>query len=129
MMKRITISIILICFLTSCSPPESIAGAWEASTEYGDFTVYVNEEENAITQIDYEFVCGGVEASAYNQPFSKPSETINGRKLSIYVSYSFMKMLEIDGSFSSNGKKLSGTVSFMPQEISGGCTADFSVSR
>jgi len=129
MFKRFSLLVILIIILTACAPPETRAGSWYASTEYGDFTVHVNQNGTAVTQMDYDFDCGGVTASANSVPFKVPSETIDGRKLSISVSYSFIKMISIEGSFSPDGKKLSGTATFMPQEISGGCTADFTSTR
>jgi len=129
MFKRLFPLLILIFFLAGCAPPESRAGSWHASTEYGDFTVYVNQEGTAVTSMDYDFECGGVTASADSVPFKASSKSIDGRKLTISITYSFIKMLNIEGSFSLDGKRLSGTATFMPQEISGGCTADFTSKR
>jgi hypothetical protein len=129
MCKKMSLLVMLILVLAGCASAETRAGAWDASTEYGDFTIYVSEDGTAITQVDYDFECKGVQASSDNQPFREPLEVIDGRKLSMWVSASFIKMVSFEATFSSNGKRLAGTVTFVPEEISGGCKADFTSTR
>ena len=129
MVNRFFLLLGLLIFLTGCAPPETRAGPWTASTEYGDFTIYVTQDGTAISKVDYDFECGGFTTAAYDQPFRVPSETIEGRKLSISVSHSFIMVVSIEGSFNPDGEKLSGTVTFVPQKLGGGCTADFTSSR
>ena len=129
-MKKKLVPLIFLCLLSAgCAAPETRAGAWTAKTEYGDFTIYVTEDGTAVAQVDYDFKCLGSNASAYDKPFREPAESIEGRKLSQSVIYAFITMVEIEGKFSMDGKQLSGTVTFLPQEIHGGCPTEFTSTR
>jgi len=110
------------------APPEARSGSWHASTPYGDFRFYVSEDGSAITGVDYDFECKGTRASSSNRSFREPIP-IRGRKLSMWTSAGFIKMASWKATFSPNGKRLTGTVTFVPDEISGGCEAHFTATK
>lgn len=128
-MRRILFSMILLMLtLLSCTaPPETRAGTWEVNTEYGDFILYISDDGQTITRADYEFECKGMQA-ANNHEFQSAIE-ITDREFGMWVGMGFLKMASWEGKFSANGKKLTGTVTFSPDEIDGGCPTSFSVSR
>jgi hypothetical protein len=132
MCKKMFLLIVLILVLAGCisAPAETRAGKWSANTEYGDFAIYVSDDGMAITQVDYDFECKGMDAYSNNQPWREPFEGIDeGGKLSMFVRAGFIRALNIEAKFSANGKRLSGTVTFVPEEVSGGCKANFSSTR
>ena len=131
--KKLALLFILISFFAGCSSDKklvensdnNLAGEWYADTEYGDFSIYVNGDGSAITELLYDSDCKGVHESVKFMAFREhPVEIIKERKLSMKLSG-----LKVEAIFSSDGKRMTGTVTFMPDGERGSCKTDFTIDR
>jgi len=122
--------LLVLLLLSGCSaPPETRAGEWDVGTEHGDFTLNVSDDGMTITEVIFEFECKGMEVSRTNVSMTDYG-AIEGNKFIFSVTLGFLgRIAKWEGKFSSNGKRLTGTVTYMPSEISGGCKENFKSSR
>ena len=120
--------------LSACgaeAPSKTRAGAWKATTDCGDFTLFVSDGGTAITNANYKvkkFDVGPLGQNATSKPWNEPF-AFDGRKLSMHTSRMGIVIVGWEATFSRNGRQLSGTVHFLPSEVKGGCKARFSINR
>ena len=136
--------------LSNCqtdAPPETRAGEWTASTDCGVFTLYVSDDGTAINKMkiasrfkdlgSVKLVAGNT-AVELKDPgdledsiFSKASRPFNfdGRELTMTIGMANLTIVSLDATFRPNGKRLSGTAHFYPQEEGGGCKTKFQINR
>ena len=57
--RSMPVLVILLALLAGCGADPSIrAGAWQGSTPYGDFTLYITEDGTAIEDVSFSVQCG-----------------------------------------------------------------------
>ena len=133
---KITKSLILLASLAlilllsfSCgpsAPPETRAGEWEASTDFGEFTFIVDPTGTKITSLDYGYqscssaiLSGGVTfSSTINIEGGLP---IEGNKFTLETGG--ISSMEFKGSFSKDGTSASGSWK------AGDCSGKWKVTR
>jgi len=113
------------------APAKTRAGAWKATTDCGDFTLFVSHDGTAIINANYTIkkpAVGSIGQDSKTKPWANPFP-IDGDKLSLSITKAGIPFVEWKATFSRDGKQLSGTVHFMPTETKGGCKAKFSIRR
>jgi hypothetical protein len=70
---------------------------------------------------------GNLEDSISSQA-SRPFN-FDGRELTMSIGMANLTIISLDAAFSPNGKRLSGTAHFYPQEEGGGCKTKFQINR
>ncbi len=118
--------LILLVLPAGCGADPSVrVGAWQGSTQYGDFTLYISEDGTTIKDVSYSVRCGDnwTDDSNFNMGDSYP---IEGRKLDFGVWLAGQVPLVIwKGEFSSDGKTLSGELRLFGNS----CVTSFKITR
>ena len=122
------ISVILFSGCTS-APPEIRAGEWKGSTDFGDFTLYVDPGGTEITKIDYSFqscssaiLSGSVKFSgSLERKDGGPISTIDNGKFEIDAQG--VTTIYFKGKFNSAGTSASG------KWEAGACSANWTMKR
>jgi hypothetical protein len=117
--------IILLTLVAGCEADPSVrAGAWEGSTPYGDFTIYITDDGTAIEDASFSFRCEGNLINDRSFRMGDPYP-LDGRNLKFGVlSAGVVPFVVWTGEFSADGKTLSGELSLL-----GGCVTDFEITR
>jgi hypothetical protein len=116
----------ILTFLSACgADPSKRAGAWEGSTEYGDFTFYITDDGTAIEDVSYLFKCNGIRANDYSFQMGAPYR-LDGRRLEFEIAIGGqMSIAKWTAEFSTDGKTLIGELSLLADS----CTTDFEITR
>ena len=123
---RIIPLLFMLVLLTGCAADPSVrAGAWEASTPYGDFTFYISDDGVAIEDVSYAIQCKGNWTDDSNFRMGDP-RPLDGRKLDFGLYLTGQMPIAVwTGEFSADGKTLSGELDL----FAGSCATDFEISR
>ena len=105
--------ILLISF--SCgpsAPPETRAGEWEASTDFGEFTFIVDPTGTTITSIDYSYQSCSSAILSGGVTFSSTIDLVGGLPIEgnkFTLEIGGISSMEFKGSFSKDGTSASGS--------------------
>lgn len=115
-----------LTLLAGCGADPSVrAGAWEGSTPYGDFTIYITDDGTAIEDVSYSVECGDNWTNDENFRMGDPYP-LDGRKLDFGVYIAGQVPVAVwNGEFSADGKTLSGELSLFADS----CVSDFKITR
>lgn len=128
-----TLSLVLSIFvLSACdsAPPETRAGDWKGTTDFGEFTLVVDPTGMEITEIEYSFescssaiisgsvVLAGTLATKDGSPVMIIED--NG---SFFIEISGGFSMIFDGKFSRDGTRASGIIEAVA------CSGDFLINR
>jgi hypothetical protein len=118
--------VIMAVFLVGCGADPSVrAGAWQGSTPYGDFTIYISEDGTHIEDVSYSVQCKGNSNNDGNFRMGDPYP-LDGRKLDFGVWVAGQIPIAVwEGKFSADGKTLSGVLSLFADS----CITNFEISR
>lgn len=128
-MRKVTLIILVFTIsllLVGCGADPSIrAGAWQCTTQFGNFTLYITDDGTAVKDVKYSVNCGDNETNDSNFTMGKPWP-LDGRKLDFGVYVAGQVPLVVwKGEFSTDGKTLTGEMSL----FSGSCITDFKITR
>ena len=109
--------VLMAGYLSGCAsaPPETRAGEWKGSTDFGEFTLFVDPSGTAITKIEYSFqscskaiISGGVTFSGtLARKDGSPIASIEDGKFTVEVEGS--TTISFEGQFNKAGTRASGT--------------------
>ena len=121
-----SVLMILLVLLVGCGADPSVrAGAWEGSTEYGDFTLLISEDGKAIEDVSYSVECGDNWTDDSNFRMGDP-HPLDGRKFDFGVWLAGqVPMVVWKGEFSADGTTLNGELSLFAEA----CVTDFQITR
>jgi len=128
-MRRVTLFILvptILTLLVGCGADPSIrAGAWQCTTQYGNFTLYITDDGNAVKDVKYSVNCQSNGTDDRNYIKGEPWP-LDGRKLNFGVYMAGQVPLVVwTGKFSNDGKTLKGKMSL----FFGNCVTDFKITR
>ena len=123
--------VLVALFLSGCgsAPPETRAGEWQGSTDFGEFTILLDPTGTSITQIEYSFescssaiLSGSVRfEGTLVRKDGEPLAAIEDGKFSVEVSG--MTTISFEGKFNSAGTRASGTW------VAGACEGKWTSNR
>ena len=118
--------LIILTLLAGCEADPSVrAGAWEGSTPYGDFTIYITDDGTAIEDVSFSFQCRGNSTNDSSFRMGDP-HPLDGRKLEFGAWLAGqVPIVDWTGEFSADGKTLSGELSLFADS----CVTDFEITR
>lgn len=114
--SRLLVGLALIALLLSgcgpSAPPETRAGKWEATTDFGEFTFTVDPSGTTITSIEYSFQSCSDAIISGSVTFSGTIDlgeglSIENGKFTLEVGG--VASMEFDGKFSRDGTRASGS--------------------
>jgi hypothetical protein len=114
--SRMLVGLALIALLLSgcgpSAPPETRAGEWKATTDFGEFTFTVDPSGTTITSIEYSFQSCSDAIISGSVTFSgtidlKEGLPIENGKFTLEVGG--ISSMEFDGKFSRDGTRASGS--------------------
>jgi hypothetical protein len=114
--SRLLVGMALIALLLSgcgpSAPPETRAGEWKATTDFGEFTFTVDPSGTTITSIEYSFQSCSDAIISGSVTFSgtidlKEGLPIENGKFTLEVGG--ISSMEFDGKFSRDGTRASGS--------------------
>jgi len=123
--------VLVVGFLPGCAsaPPETRAGEWEGSADFGKFTLFVDPTGTAITKIEYSFqscskaiISGGVTLSGtLARKDGQPVASIDDGKFTLDVKG--ITTMSFEGKFNKAGTRASGTW------VAGACSGNWTSTR
>lgn len=125
--KRFVPVLVLLTLLAGCggADPSVRAGAWEGSTPYGDFIIYITSDGTAIEDVSYSFQCQGNSTNESSLRMSEPYP-LEGRQLEFGAWLAGqVPVVTWTGEFSADGKTMRGELSLFADSY----VTDFEITR